>query len=388
MGNNNSLARSILLGDINDSRHYKENDVLSMNLNLTEVNFYKSLFDTDILNIFSTSMGGNEISINPTTGLEGVISYYINASYKKTGYAKDLTSGNDAGIQKTVTLLLYDRAGNETRTTFTAYYDDSIPNNVTVASERTGEGDNKVNFKYTSNRNLPLTTRIGSNYSLAKLTSKETSYIGDLRPVGTINLTSFSNNSGNLYTPVENAHNLFKLMTFSKSGKAGIDSDDSIILDRAINDSRMAITEKNYTYDEINKNYIINLTNTLSTITELVGLEKYRISTTSNGIMHNDGTSTKVVNSTGTEVILNSKYYNNPTATVYNSINNLILPSSGKIKFKILLTDRLGNTKIIDYTIEAPDNIQLIGKTLDSQKEIKTTIKSSVEGIKIESRKE
>lgn len=40
--NNNSLARSILLGDINDSRHYKENDVLSMNLNLTEVNFYKS----------------------------------------------------------------------------------------------------------------------------------------------------------------------------------------------------------------------------------------------------------------------------------------------------------------------------------------------------------
>lgn len=386
--NNNSIASGILIGNISGTRPYKSGDAVSINANVKDYNFMKTTLSqvnsADIISAIVITAGG--INIGVTNGTEVVTPTTASFSYIKGGTAVDLNSAatNDEANQ-TITVTVYDKAGNTSTSTFTAYYDDRVPEDISVASTILGNG-----IKFTRNVNIPLSNRSGTNYSVGLLHSGANNYIGNITTSGGINLTSFSTNSGSFYSPVPNANNLFtSLISFSKSGRKGNDNSDGIVLDTAINDSKTSIKEKNYIYDSVNKNYKVNLTNTLSSIRELVGLANYKITSSSNGVRLNDGVTIKNINSSGIEIDLSlvSGYYNDANTTLYSSTNDILLSTAGETKLKILLTDRLGNPKTIDYIIEIPNNITIIGKKVGETKQITTKINGTGK-TKINSRKE
>lgn len=390
----NSLASSILLGPTSSTRPYKGGDGIELKTTIAEYNFLKStLSQIGILDIMSgmrTYNGNTELTANSVTGAEersiGLSEHFSGGAsefYIKRGTANDLSSGTDSSVTGTLEFTVYDKAGNISLTNVSVNYDDTIPNNISVASRVSGGG-----FKYTDNGMIPLDSRTGTNYSVGLLVNGAQNYIGDLRGTGTINLTSFRNNLNNPYNPIVNSHNIFSLRTFSRSGVAGNIQEDHIILDRAINDSKTSIIERAYNFSD--STYRVNLSNALSSINELVGLSSYKISTDSSNVKLSNGTIVETINASGLEVDLSalSGYNNSPNSTAYTSTNTIMLPSSGKTKYKIVLTDRLGNTKTIDYTIEIPNNIKIIGKTSGSTKQIESKVNNASSKIKVESRKE
>lgn len=382
---NNSIARDLLIGVVSESRPYKGNDRISINFNLSEKNFYKTNFNTNIITSPIINIGGTIVNVDTMTGQEGMTTSYTNTDYKKLGVATDLTSG-DFYDNRSVTLQVFDRAGNITSETFTAYYDDRIPSNITIASQITDPDDNTI--KFTKNTGLPLNDRSGTNYSVGLLSNLTGSlkHVGDITTSGAINLTSFETNTGAGYNPVVNAVNYPVLRAFSKSGKVGNEVEETIVLDTKINDSRTSITETVYTRN--GGSYVVDLTDTLSTIGELVGLASYSISTNSTGVKLQHGTIISNVDSTGISVDLSSEslYRTQITTTPYSLINNLILASPGVTSFRLILTDRLGNSASINYIIQIPNNINIIGKKVNSTKVINTKIDNSTKEMKIESR--
>lgn len=389
--NNNSVASGILLGEMSSDRPYKEGDGISLNFNLKEVNFFKTVLSQvsggDIVNNPIVTIGGTTATVDAITGLEGTTAVIDNKAYKKSGIAVDLTSG-DSAINSNMSLTVYDRAGNGTTQTFVSYYDDRIPNGISIASQVTDPDDNTI--KFTNNVNFPLNSRSGTNYSVGLLSNLTGSlkHVGDITTSGAINLTSFETNSGVSYNPVLNAVNYPVLRSFSKSGKSGSVVKETVVLDTKINDARSSITETVYTYNS--GSYVVDLTNTLKTIGELVGLKSYSISSSSNGAKLQHGITTDNISAVNTLVNLDTEslYRDTIGTTEYTSINNIILASSGNTKFKLILTDRLDNTKEIEYIVQIPNNVNIIGKKENSNKIINTKIDNSTKVIKIKSRTE
>lgn len=387
--NNNSVASGILLGTISSVKLYKEGDGISVNFNLKEVNFFKTILSqvsgVDIVSNPTVTIGGTTATVDAVTGLEGAIAAIDNKAYKKSGIAVDLTSG-DSAINSNMSLTVYDRAGNGTTQTFVSYYDDRIPNGISIASQVTDPDDNTI--KFTNNVNFPLNSRSGTNYSVGLLSNLTGSlkHVGDITTSGAINLTSFETNSGVSYNPVLNAVNYPVLRSFSKSGKSGSVVKETVVLDTKINDARSSITETVYTYNS--GSYVVDLTNTLKTIGELVGLKSYSISSSSNGAKLQHGITTDNISAVNTLVNLDTEslYRDTIGTTEYTSINNIILASSGNTKFKLILTDRLDNTKEIEYIVQIPNNVNIIGKKENSNKIINTKIDNSTKVIKIKSR--
>jgi len=324
--NNNSVASGILLGTISNKRLYKEGDGVSVNFNLKEVNFFKTVLSqvssVNIINNPVVAIAGNSVAVNTTTGLEGTIAAIDNKAYKKSGIAVDLTSG-DSAINSNMSLTVYDRAGNKATPTFDSYYDDRIPNGISIASQVTDPDDNTI--KFTNNVNFPLNSRSGTNYSVGLLSNLTGSlkHVGDITTSGAINLTSFETNSGVSYNPVLNAVNYPVLRSFSKSGKSGSVVKETVVLDTKINDARSSITETVYTYNS--GSYVIDLTNTLKTIGELVGLKSYSISSSSNGAKLQHGITTDNISAVNTLVNLDTEslYRDTIGTTPYTSINNI-----------------------------------------------------------------
>lgn len=386
--NNNSVASGILLGTISNKRLYKEGDGVSVNFNLKEVNFFKTVLSqvsgVDIVsNPIAVTIGGTTATVD-ATGLEGTTAVIDNKAYKKSGIAVDLTSG-DSAKNSNMSLTVYDRAGNGTIKTFISYYDDTVPNQISVVSQKTGTNGSNT-YKYTKDVSIPL-TKTGDNYSVG-LMSTGGRYVGDLTTTAAINLVSFKTNDNVAYSAVVNNNNLLDLTSFSKSGKKGVLNSDAIVLDTEINDARSSITQTVYTYNS--GSYVVDLTNTLKTIGELVGLKSYSISSSSSGARLQHGSTTNNISAVNISVDLDTQslYRGTIGTTPYTSINNIILASPGNTKFKLILTDRLDNTKEIEYIVQIPNNVNIIGKKANSNKIINTKIDNSTKVIKIKSRTE
>lgn len=376
--NNNSTAHDLLIGNISSSRPYKAGDTISLNGNIKEYNFMKTELSQTIVSGIAVTASG--ISIVPNNGEETMTPTTGAFSYMKGGTATDLTDGTDSSISPTITFTIWDKAGHSVNATVTANYDDRIPASISVHGI-----ENSGDVKFTNDISLPLNDRSGTNYSVGLITGG--SYVGDITTSGAINLTSFKTNSDSSYSSIKNSYSLIGLISFSKSGKQGVTATSKVVLDTAINDSRSSITETTYVHS--GNSYEVDLTSTLSTIKELVGLSKYKISTTSNSARLLHGTVTENIGSTGIEVPLVSNYNTTATATIYSTVNKLLLASSGVTKFKLTLTDRLGNPKEIDYIVEIPNNITIIGKKSGyNNMTINTKVNNSSNAMKIKSRTE
>lgn len=349
------------------NRPFKAGDMLKLSGNIREKNIGKITIDEE--NIFTDSNLG---SITGTT-------------YSKSGWAKDLGSQ----INEDRNVIVYDKAGNEakemevgTEIKLRIAYDDRTPSALETKAYEYNEKEVKGTLsgetsatKYTREKSLPLTSEGTVPLSLVIVNGN---IYGDVRKgTGELGAMGYTASNEGLYKPV--------ITTYSYSG-VGITKVDKIILDTGIGNLASGVNlkcvEARISAESLN--------NIVRNNYEIVGLEQYSIRPISSGI--NNMKSGGVTYSAGNKIALTGASYSKvpslSTGITGGNDFTFTTVSGGKYTFGITLYDRLGHSKEINYTIEIPNNVKIIGKTSGSTKQIESKVNNASSKIKVESRKE
>lgn len=365
-GDANSIING-LIGEVSTGgeRAYKGGDKIKISGGVSDYNFSDIAVKYGPFGIFTGA-------ITTTNALAANANNIY--SFSKLGTAYDLTYGTGK-INSGAILAVYDKAGNKTTTAMPILYDDNIPTTLSTLSGHTTEWS----VKYTNNSNLPLISFGSTPISVATFGS---GYIANFTGKTSGNMTDFKN-GGTTYSAGADGEKIFSSLTnYSYSGVKVGGADDSIVLDTKINDDDVIIDTA---FTALSTGYSVNLASKLASVKEIVGLEKFKLSTTHSGVKLNNS-----YTFASTYSILGALYYKFPTASagiISSNIYSLYIPAKGDTVFNLTLFDRLGNEKLITYIVRIPNNVSVIGKKTGSGLEIKTQINANGK-MKIDSRTE
>lgn len=394
---NSGIANSILNGLIGEivtvaggtdyERPYKNGDNLALTGTIQEKNIGKF------------TIGGGNIFTDNNLGI------ITGTAYSKSGVAEDLGSQ----INENRDVIVYDKAGNKaeyltdgiTLTTkkiqIQIVYDDRIPtaletkvsvvNGVEIKGVVVGD---TTATKFTNDSILPLTsTTNGVPLSVVIVEEKNaldntigSAYYGDVRKgTGDLKTIVYSSPTDKLYRQ--------KITTYSYSGvKKELAATDRIILD-----TEVGILESGIILNSVVPKITASKLNEIfRNVYEMVGLDKYSIKPKSSGINDMKLGASNYISDTK-EDITGALYYavsTKPISTtpISGEKEFVFTPSSGgTYEFAITLYDRLGNTKTINYTVEIPNSINIIGKKVNSNLTINTKIDNSTKKMDIKARK-
>lgn len=359
--NSNTIAKNILIGEIGDSRAFKKDDTIKLSATLIESNTDSIIFsNTDEIFVL-----GVLEEITTSGDFPNKIS-----SYTREGKAKDF--GNEAYFNKDITIKIQDKSGNYIEQSIKAVYDNRIPSALRPKAELTGDGDKR----FTSNTKIPL-EKVESGNNVPLSTSIIGSYTGNLTGTNYY-LTDFKNGGTSYPVQLNQFNSLGTIVSYSYSGVKMENEDTTgnptgITVDTMINDSTTGFI-KDIERGSSDKKYSFNLAEELSKIKELSGLLKFKVVKIPNGIKN------VTINNNlydAEQNLIAANYYSNiPTVSNFTSPYNLAFETdmTGRLPFVVGLWDRLGNYKEIYFEPNIKSSIIIIGKSIGSDKEIKTKV--------------